>query len=41
MPPEAEFKHKPTATTGLSTEKKEHRVFLNDRGEGHLYLSGL
>lgn len=34
MPPEAEFKHKPTATAGLSTEKKEHRVFLNDRGEG-------
>jgi hypothetical protein len=31
---QAESKNKPNTSTGLSVEKKEHRVFINDREEG-------
>ncbi len=34
MVPEAKSKHMPHATAGLSSEGKEHRIFVNDRGEG-------
>ena len=34
MVPEAKSKHMPHATAGLSSEGKEHRIFINDRGEG-------
>lgn len=34
MCPEAKLKPSPDATTDLPVEKKEHRIFINDRGEG-------
>jgi len=34
MFPEAKLEHMPRATADVSTEKKEHRIFINDRGEG-------
>ena len=34
MVPEAKSKQKPHATADVSSEKKEHRIFINDRGEG-------
>jgi hypothetical protein len=34
MGPEAESKQMSPATADRSSEKKEHRIFINDRGEG-------
>ena len=34
MGPEAKSKQMPQTTTGLSSEKEEHRIFINERGEG-------
>jgi hypothetical protein len=33
MDPQAELKSQPDRSSGLSVNKKEHRVFINDRGE--------
>ena len=31
---EAKSKHMPQPTADLPTENKEHRIFINDQGEG-------
>jgi hypothetical protein len=34
MDPQTELKNQPNRSSGVSVEKQEHRVFINDRGEG-------
>ena len=34
MDSQTELKNQPDRSTGLSVDKKENRVFINDRGEG-------